>query len=458
MKNCLTNRVGIRKSFVKLFIGYSNRLLSAECTYVKSHNQYLETIGLFGLYTYAFGFPFSKEICYAGEWMMVGAFVLSLPHIWPMMKSDPIWKAFLILSLFLLFKAILTIVNYSEPVIDVLDAARWRLRFFWIFIVAWWIGGSYKSIHRLLIFSLFGFIILLVIGYDHQLFMNIGNGHRIDFSINAQTFSLLTVSFMLGCTFLAKEFWGVQYRIIRILLWSFAIIVFFELTILSLTRASWIALSGIIIVSCLLSALHYKASIKKNKKKVIVAIFGSLIVSCGIIVINSWAIKQRASSEIADIKEFFLLNYENIDTSSSFGKRFELWKWSLGEIKKYPFLGQKIDNTSKEFIAKNQSVDKEVANYSHVHNSYLEVLLNQGIIGFIIFSFFPLYIIHTTYNLFKDHFISFRYFMFFLSIVLFFAIVNLSEAFFTKWVFWPYFSIIFGCFYSLALWPRIREQ
>ena len=164
MTNGIVNMIGIRKSFIKSFLGYSNRLLSAECTYVKSHNQYLEIIGLFGLYAYAFGFPFSKEICYVGEWMMVGAFIFSLPNIWPKMKSDPIWKAFLVLFFFLLFKAILTIVNYSEPFIDVLDAVRWRLRFFWIFIVAWWIGGSKKSIHRLLIFSLFGFLILLVIG------------------------------------------------------------------------------------------------------------------------------------------------------------------------------------------------------------------------------------------------------------------------------------------------------
>ncbi|MFP4194147.1 MAG: hypothetical protein ACLFRO_04320, partial [Desulfobacterales bacterium] len=64
-------------------VSFFNLLLPSANNIPRSWNVYLEALGIAGLCIYAFAFPFSKDICYIGEWVMVGAFSLSVPHVWP---------------------------------------------------------------------------------------------------------------------------------------------------------------------------------------------------------------------------------------------------------------------------------------------------------------------------------------------------------------------------------------
>lgn len=430
----------------------------------RSQSMYLETLGLVGLCLYAFAFPFSKDICYIGEWMMVGAFILSLPHLWPVMKSDPLWKAFLLLSAYLIFKGILTFFVYHEPVLDILDAIRFRLRFLWIFMIAWWLGGSTSSVLRIFFLSMIGVIVLIATGYETLSLEAFERGRRLGFGINRinpQHFSLYVASCLCGCLFLAKAFWGNRYKYLRVLLWTGLVLLFLEMTILSQTRTVWISLLAILIfwtISAAIFVVKEKSLRDKKGKKILLFAILLLFLIVPTISFNTHVIQKRTSSDFDTLKELLFQDENNVEFSESVALRFALWKWATDQIKNKPLFGWKIDNTSREFIGKSETIDKNASHFHHSHNTYLEIMLNQGLTGFFIFLFFPVYVGWSIWRLFRKGMLSYGFFMTFCSVAILFAFANTCEAYITSWLFWPYFTIFFGGFYSLSLWNRLSAE
>ncbi|WP_054030845.1 O-antigen ligase family protein [Desulfatitalea tepidiphila] len=420
----------------------------------RSKNHFCETMGLLGVAIYAFSFPFSKDLCYVGEWLMLGAFVLSLPHIWPIMKNDPLWIAFVAFLIFMLFKAILTLVAYSGELGEVLNAIRWRARFFWLFIVAWWVGGTKSSILRLMAFALVGFFILLLIGYEPHLFQKIMRGMRVGFGLNPQHFSLFAATALCGCLFFAKNFWGTRYRYARIVIWSLLVSWLLVLIIASQVRATWIAVIAVLVSSgtYALFAVLFNEAKKRSMHMVLGLIFLGVLLGVGYHFFHE-PLHNRVYRDWDSVNNMISSGFENIDPTTSSGIRMTLWKWAVDKIKQHPIVGWKIDNSSRDYLGK-EGLDKRVAKFHHVHNSYLEILLNQGVLGFALFLFFPCYVIFSVSSCYRREKIPFHYYAFFLSVVILFSIVNLFEAYFTTWLFWPYFSVFWGGFYSFALWSR----
>lgn len=436
-----------------------NLFLPSVNSALRSQNQYLEVIGIVGLCLYAFAFPFSKGICYVGEWMMIGAFLFSMPYVWSKMKHDPIWIGVLALFGYLVFKGIWTFFVYQEPVFDILDAIRFRLRFLHIFIIAWWIGGTKESLLRILGISLIGFIVLLGIGFDTRILADYGRGLRVGFGINPQHFALYTTTALCGCLFLARDFWGTSYKHFRILLWTVLIYLFFELIIRSQTRTIWVAIVVILIFYGIVSLLSiHKRSKLRGRKRVFLwtcgFLFALFLVFQGVH-FHSDTINKRLSMEYAAANELFFSDSDNITAESLFGVRATLWKWSIEKIRYRPFTGWKIDDTSKDYIGQSVKTDESISHFSHVHNSYLEILLNQGMIGLLLYLFFPVYVFYSVIMRFKQGEIPYRLFLFFCSFIILFGIANISEAYITSWLFWPYFTTILGGFYSLVLWRRL---
>jgi O-antigen ligase len=163
---------------------------------------------------------------------------------------------------------------------------------------------------------------------------------------------------------------------------------------------------------------------------------------------------------VQETKTIHLLLKNDIDSIelTSFGRRLHLWNWAFEQIEKKPLFGWRIDNTSKYLLKDAGELPDILQKYSHVENSYLEILLNHGIIGFLFLIFCPLYIIFSTVILYKKGGLSFVLFSFFCSVVTLFSIANLCDAYITSWIFWPYFSIFFGGIYSVALWSNISAE
>lgn len=422
----------------------------------RSWNQYLEAVGLAGLCIYVFAFPFSKDICYIGEWMMVGAFIISVPHFWPRMKHDPVFIGFLVLLVYLVFKGASTFFFYKEPVADIADAVRFRLRFLWIFIIAWWLGGTRTSLLRLLGISLFGFLVLLATGFETRLLEAFERGLRTGFGLNPQHFALYSATALSGCLILAGDFWGTRYRYFRIFLWLILVLVLFELVIFSQTRTIWMALILVLFFSGTAGVIYAAKHGHLRRRRQKIYLFSGCSIVMFLIILgvhfHSDTINKRVASEFAVLEQLFSSGKTDIKADSLLGKRAFLWEWSLAKISKRPLTGWKIDDTSKDYISQSREIHDSASHFHHVHNSYLEVILNQGLIGLFVFLFFPVYVVCSVAMHFKKGRIPLRFFMFFCSFVIISAVANISEAYITSWLFWPYLTMFLGGFYSFVLW------
>jgi O-antigen ligase len=440
---------------------YLPRLLpSIDCQIPRSQSKHLEIIGLVGICLYSVGYLVAKDICYVGEWMMVGAFLMSLPKIWRYLKRDPLFVFCILLAAYLFVKACVTSLYYDTPFIDSLDSARELLRFSWVIVIAWWIGGSEKSLKIIFCLVFIGFLCALVLKFDPSLLNAYSQRKSYYFGYNTQHLSLYLGTTVLWVIVLGASYLHSRFNIFYFMLWLILVSIIMYMIILSQTRTIWIGLAASFATLLGLTILNirkkFKAIVSGNSKSLILYLL-ILIAFISIIYYNNNIFYRRY---VQETKTIHLLLKNDIDSIefTSFGKRLHLWRWSFEQIEKKPLLGWRIDNTSKYLLKDAGELPASLQKHSHVENSYLEILLNHGIIGFLFLIFCPLYIIFSTVILYNKSGLSFVLFGFFCSLVTLFSIANLCDAYITSWIFWPYFSIFFGGIYSVALWSNISAE
>lgn len=440
---------------------YLPRLLpSIDCQIPRSQSKYLEIIGLVGICLYSLGYLVAKDICYVGEWMMIGAFILSLPGIWKYLKRDPLFVFCILLAAYLFIKACVTSFYYDTPFIDSMDSARELLRFSWVIVIAWWIGGTEKSLKRIFCLVFIGFLCALALKFDPS-FLNAYSQRKTNyFGYNTQHFSLYLSTAVLWVFLFGINYLNSRFNVFYFLLWLILVSILMYMIILSQTRTIWIGLAASFIILFLLTIFHtrkkFKILLRRNYKSLVLYLF-IFVAFISIIYYNSNIFYKRYAQETKTIHLLLKNDIDSIELTS-FGRRLHLWNWSFEQIKKKPFLGWRIDNTSKYLLKDADELPDILQKYSHVESSYLEILLNHGMIGFLFLIFCPLYIIFSIVNLYKNNVLSFVLFSFFCSVLILFSIANLCDAYITSWIFWPYFSIFFGGLYSIALWSNISAK
>lgn len=440
---------------------YLPRILpSIDCQIPRSQSKYLENIGLVGICLYSLGYLIAKDICYVGEWMMIGAFILSLPRIWRYLTRDPLFVFCILLAVYLFIKACVTSFYYNAPFIDSLDSARELFRFSWVIVIAWWIGGSEKSLKIILCLMFIGLLCALALKFDPS-FLNAYSQRKTNyFGYNTQHLSLYLSTAVLWVFLFGVNYLHSRFNVFYFLSWLILFSILMYMIILSQTRTIWIGLFASFIILFLLTIYHirkkFKTILRRNYKSLVLysLIFIALF---SIVYYNSNIFYKRYAQETKTFHHLLKNDIDSIELTS-FGKRLHLWNWSVEQIGEKPLLGWRIDDTSKYLLKDADELPDVLQKYSHVESSYLEIILNHGIIGFLFLSFCPLYIIFSTVNLYKNNGLSFVLFSFFCSVVILFSIANLCDAYITSWIFWPYFSIFFGGLYSIALWSNISAK
>ena len=119
-------------------------------------------------------------------------------------------------------------------------------------------------------------------------------------------------------------------------------------------------------------------------------------------------VAARVDTAIDDV-EVYVERLEQGKTQSTTGTaiRFEMWRAGWLIFKDNPVFGAGWGNYTeavKPYIEQ-QRLSRHVAGHDHAHNAYVEVLMTQGLIGFVVFLgllFYPLYYFVKTYALSPD--------------------------------------------------------
>ncbi len=135
----------------------------------------------------------------------------------------------------------------------------------------------------------------------------------------------------------------------------------------------------------------------KNIKARLVS--GGLIALIVLIVFQINSVQQRFLKGVGEVKNY-ISQYKDIDSeihSTSFGLRLEMWRSAQYVIKDKPLLGiggGNYSNYIKKYTSKGL-VSKAVEQANQVHNSFVEVIISKGIIGFLLLLmifYYPVYL------------------------------------------------------------------
>lgn len=141
----------------------------------------------------------------------------------------------------------------------------------------------------------------------------------------------------------------------------------------SQTRGGWLAIA-LVFAWVMLHAI-------KSWSKRVLAVF--VLFGCMAIPATQFGLLQRVESRAAEavteVKAYVQTNQQN----TSVGSRLAMWHFAIQQVSEAPLLGQGHQGwiELRDQAIAHGELDPFIANFSHVHNEYLDVLLKRGVVG-----------------------------------------------------------------------------
>lgn len=350
-------------------------------------------VGWLALFIYAFTWLFNFDLSRVGESIFLAAFVLALTAGW----EGDIRKrnVLLIFALFLCVQVASFI--YTKDLLANSSDGQWKSarhfsKLFLCVAVAWWVRGSVTAAKCVIFIFSAGFVFSFLISLNYSDVMAALNGVRVSFGYtNAQHTALY-----FGLLLIFSLFWLLSaYKRKCSILVFFLPVLFFILAlsgvVVTQTRAVWLALAVLMTVALIVKALLLIKTVSQGGSvKREVAFF--LLVVAAVTSIGSFfspVIEKRIRSESDVINAVFEGELEGIPLTS-IGIRVATWVYAIDKVKDRPLLGWGA-NSRKDLIQEGPFSERIKKQFGHFHNSYIEILLAYGVVGFLLlFSIFLL--------------------------------------------------------------------
>jgi O-antigen ligase len=373
------------------------------------------------------------EIWYEGKLynlpqnLMLLTFLISAWGQRHQLKSDLVFKLLILAGVipWLLF-AINALIDYDTAV-KYLSAGD-LLKLYLFLPLAWWTGGSWLGARRMLAIAFLG--LLTAIALDPHLMQSLNllwSGTRIDFNIhNAQHGALffgLVLLFPL-CSFMQREQGKPVSRWANTLLLIAGLIGLAGL-VGTQTRAAYVGLMACGLVALVQLIRQRKPSaqnrISMAKGALIFALISGLL---------TWSAKDilydRVVVEKSTISMLLSGNLEEIPFGN-IGIRIHSWVEALKWIAERPITGWGRKARSDVIRLSDRFPDNLKAQFGHLHNGYLEILLGFGAVGFFYLCILWIVLLRRI-KLAADK----DLYAFALYSSVFFLVLNLFESFFVK--------------------------
>lgn len=340
-------------------------------------NQYYQKLMFLVILGYTFTYIPFESIGHTFRTILILGTVIAFISEGKEILKDPIF-------LFLFFALIIPVlswINASNVIPDVVSSTPKldRLaRILTFFFVAYWLKASLRRIYSVWVVFILGFFLACILSPNFTNEINNAIlGIRVDFGIkNAQFTSMISGIIILISLFSFPQTYNssltprLKQALYILFLCSLCIATF--ITISSQSRQVWIALIITIISLPLFHTLMF------GKIKYLIPAYLSMIIIV-IIASQSTLITNRLMTESSTINA--IINGDSIPMSS-IGIRVNSWIEASYWIKNNPILGassEAIGQVIQQSKIFNSSLK---ANFGHLHNYYIEVLVAYGLIGF----------------------------------------------------------------------------
>lgn len=328
------------------------------------------------------------------------------------------------------------IPEWAEELPKIDKIARW-----FIFIpFAWWIAQYKSAVWLVWVSAALGILISpWVTGDGISEIVRGLNGERVFFGLRqAQHTSLFFGVILIGMMCFARKIISLQKWLVVPLI---SVIIYCILIIyINSSRQAWLALmiTGLLMASYFFTRHIYHSS---GKKRLIIACIFIVGLSGAVnFITSSDKIVNRVMEERQALNAIASLNFDEVPYSS-FGIRLHSWVAAVDFIKEKPIFGW--GSNGKSLVMKHTEwlPDDVRKDFGHLHNTYIEMLVNYGVVGLAFYIFMWIYITRSLFKEINKGTIEKNVGYFFISFFCFWSIMNCFEAYQNFWTGAFYFTV-----------------
>jgi O-antigen ligase len=347
-------------------------------------------VGLFGLYLFTAFALLGITPATVGLILLTLAFVIGFRH-WRILGRDPLAATALVFALYVTIHSLLT---YLSTPIDAQAKAAADAGVDWVRLLlfipfAFWVGGCPERVRILLLLALAGFMVgaLRKVGWtqlDASFFTT-----RFETYLPALAFGMFSGLGALGLIALRERFWrtgsGRTPRWLRLVSWLALLAFTLEGLMLSYSRASWLAFAAAAALLAYLEWRGHRAGVLRGTR-----IAAVLVVAFALalpIALQHRQIADRLEQGGETFSKVLSGDFADVPSDTN-GLRVHALRYALELWAQRPWLGWGAG--SSRYLLSHSGRPELMMDQRfwlpHLHNTYAEILVQLGIVGFALFA------------------------------------------------------------------------
>jgi len=312
-----------------------------------------------------------------GLGLMVLAFLMDWAKVGAVVRRDPVF--FAALGLFFVYLLLATVRgNYEFPQMDDRDAMVEWLSLSLFVCVAWWLRGDSRRMLTVISLAFAGFVIGILWNWNGEVTARVLGGDRDGFGRAIPVSALYSATAVLGLLVLAARFWGSHVPrwmfVSKIVVWGALLALMLQLLITTQSRITWIAalvVFPIVLLARLGATVRHRMSLRVIVPLSLLA-FGVVAV---VIYRNIDTLSLRVNYENQAWAGVARWDLDEIPIETAVGARAHLWYYGAGRWMERPLFGWGPSTQVTRLAT------SPISQYSHLHNTYLEILVRFGLVG-----------------------------------------------------------------------------
>lgn len=275
---------------------------------------------------------------------------------------------------------------------QLLDLATLVLLLLGFLAVAWWLQGSLARINRVLALAALGLWVGLIPHAQLRDVLTFRTGDQTGFQMSAGCSGLISASVILGLLLFAEPWLTLSRKpwqiALRGLVWAAGLYLSAYMLVASQSRTAWLA-AGILfpLVFCYRYYRNYRYRGFSLRQLPYLPVMVVVIFAAGVAA-NGESIWRRIGPD-RETAQKILQGHDQTLPYSSLKFRFHAQKFGLNKWLERPLMGWGT-GSSKHLIATSGRPELWVAQagnwVSHLHNTYLELLVRFGLLGMVLLS------------------------------------------------------------------------
>lgn len=414
-------------------------------------------IGVTGLYLFSFFSLLSIAGANTGMGLMLIGLLLSSDAWRRLSKQFLVWCCLLIIGYIVVRNFSPTTQIAVDPKTQVNQAKDWALLFLF-FIPAWWLSQSPKRIPTALGLMIVGFSLGILSSLNGDVLSQIVQGTRSGLHFGKPIiFGFDCAAMILGLIVLAVYCLNPNLQLTRIQRYScvgltiLAILFFTQGLIISQSRGVWLAI--FFAIPTIFLTLKFTRQSKQQPKVMLLLPLATLGAILALIVALNWStIQQRISAEQQELGVVVNQGLNQAPLTSA-TYRLHLWEFGLNKWLERPFTGWGPGTTYALVEAENNPElrdDRNIA-FDHLHNAYLELVFQLGLIGIILVSLICGLMVSKIMEAYRRMRISIYFLAFLFSNFVLIAIYSLTDFRHLHWNWRFYWMMLAGIAFAFPL-------